>query len=158
MHPQSAMHINPDHFLSATGGRVVTDERNAAAWVKCHAALDSALETSSRDATLYVLVGAQGSGKSTWARAKTIEDPAAIVFDAILVRRTERAPLLAAAMRHGVAAVAVWFRAPLELCVARNAARPPDEVANESGLRNVFAALEPPTAEEGFARIVELQT
>jgi predicted kinase len=67
---------------------------------------------------------------------------------------TERAPILAVAQRYGVPAVAVWLRTPLDECLARNAARPPDEVANERGLRNVFAALEPPEEEEGFAEVV----
>lgn len=150
------MHINPDHFLSTTAGRVVTDERNKAAWAKCHLALASALEASSRDATVYVLVGAQGCGKSSWAREKAIEDPAAIVFDAILVRRMERAPIIAAATDRRVPVVAVWFKTPLDICLARNATRPVDEVADESGLRNVFAALEPPSVEEGFASVMEL--
>ncbi|MCO5125240.1 MAG: ATP-binding protein [Rhizobacter sp.] len=150
------MHINPDHFLQTKAGRVLGEERNVAAWAQCHTALAAALEGSGGDATLFVLVGAQGSGKSTWARAKVAEDSTAIIFDAILVKRIERAPLLAAAAMWGVPAVAVWFRAPLETCLARNAARPADECADESGLRNVFAALEPPSVEEGFARILEI--
>jgi hypothetical protein len=38
-------------------------------------------------------------------------------------------------------------------CHVRNAARPPDHVANETGLRNVFAALEPPSLDEGFSEV-----
>lgn len=150
------MHINPDHFLETSAGRVVTEERNAAAWAKCHAALAAALAASSWEATLYVLIGAQGCGKSTWARAKAIENPAAIVFDAILVRRIERAPILEAAAARSVPVVAVWFKTPLEICLARNAARPADEFADESGLRNVYAALEPPGPDEGFADVIEV--
>jgi hypothetical protein len=51
----------------------------------------------------------------------------------------------------------VWFRAPLADCLARNGARPPEELVNERALRNVFAAVEPPTQDEGFARIVEVR-
>lgn len=150
------MHINPDHFLQTAAGRVVDEARNTAAWAKCNAALDTALVQPQVASVLYVLVGAQGAGKSTWACRRASEEPAAIVFDAILVRRTERASLLAAAAARGVPAVAVWFRTPLEVCLARNAARPSDEIADETGLRNVFAALEPPSTTEGFARIVEV--
>ena len=150
------MHINPAHFLETSAGRVVTEERNAAAWAKCHAALADALAASSPGATVYVLVGAQGCGKSTWARAKATEDPAAIVFDAILVRRIERAPILEAAAARNVPVVAVWFKTPLETCLARNAARPADQFADESGLRNVYAALEPPSRDEGFADVIEV--
>ncbi len=148
------VHLNPDHFLQTPEGRVTTAERNVWAWAKCHAALAPALSSAPPGARLYLMVGAQGSGKTTWAKALKVREPAAVIFDAILVKRTERAPILAVAQRYGVPAVAVWLRTPLEECLARNAARPPDEVANERGLRNVFAALEPPEEEEGFAEVV----
>ena len=86
-----------------------------------------------------------------------IEEPAAIIFDAILVKRVEREPILHAAMQRGVPVVAVWFKTSLDLCLAQNAARPADEIANERGLRNVFAAIEPPSKEEGFARVIEVE-
>ena len=151
------MHINPDHFLETPEGRVVTAARNAVAWTQCYSALASALEQSSDDAALYVLIGAQGAGKSTWARARAIEEPGAIIFDAIIVKRVEREPILQAAMTRGVPVVAVWFKTSLDECLARNAARPADEIANERGLRNVYAAIEPPSKEEGFARVIEVE-
>ena len=150
------MHINPDHFLETPEGRITTPERNAWAWQQCFAALPGALKAAQRDARLYVLVGAQGSGKSTWAKQLREREPAAVVFDAILVKRSERAPILAVAKDCGVAAVAVWFRTPLPVCIARNAARPADQVANERGLCNVFSALEPPSQEEGFAYVLDV--
>ena len=150
------MHINPDHFLDTADGRVWTAERNARAWEQCFAALATALKAAQPGARLYVLVGAQGSEKSTWARQFLEREPDAIVFDAILVKRSERAPILLAAKEHGVAAVAVWFRTPLEVCLARNAARPPDQVADEQGLRNVFAAVEGPAEWEGFVALMEV--
>lgn len=147
-------HINPDHFLDTAQGRDTTPGRNALAWQQCSAALDGALRNAAPGARLYVMIGAQGSGKSTWARRCTAAERGAIVFDAILVQRFERAPLLAAAARHGVPAIAVWCQTPLEACLARNAARPADQVADAQGLRNVFAALQPPGTDEGFERIV----
>ena len=148
------MHINPDHFLQTSEGRVTTPERNARAWEQCFEALPAALAASTVSRRLYVLVGAQGSGKSTWARAMRQREPDAVFFDAILVKRSERAPILTEARRHGVPAVAVWFQTPLAVCVERNTQRPADEVADEGGLRNVFAALEPPSEEEGFERVI----
>lgn len=103
-----------------------------------------------------MLIGCQGSGKSTWARHQALHEPAAVIFDAILVKRSERAPILAEARQQGVPAIAVWFRTPLASCLARNAGRPVDEVASEAGLRRVFQALEPPVQDEGFERIVEV--
>lgn len=152
----SHMHINPDHFLKTPDGRVWTHEANARAWQQCHLALEQALRSAGPRSHLFLMVGAQGSGKSTWARRKVLEDPDAIIFDAILVRKSEREPLVAAAVKHGVSAVAVWFRASLSVCLERNAARPRDEVADEGGLRNVHAALEPPTEGEGFTMIIEV--
>jgi diamine N-acetyltransferase len=154
--PLAQRHINPDHFLDTPQGRLTTPERNALAWQQCRAALDAALRTAAPGATLCLMIGAQGSGKSCWARRHVASERDAIVFDAILVQRFERAPLLAAAAHHGVPAVAVWCRTPLALCLARNAARPADEIADEQGLRNVFAALQPPSLDEGFERVVEV--
>jgi len=150
------VHINPDHYLQTAQGRITTPERNAWAWQECHVALDQALRIARPQSRLYLLVGAQGSGKSTWARRAIVDDPDAIVFDAILVKRTERAPLLLRARRYGVPAVAVWCRTPLAVCLERNAVRPPDEVVDEQGLRNVFAALEPPSLAEGFVAVFEV--
>jgi hypothetical protein len=154
--PDEAVHINPDHYLETPAGRITTPERNAEAWKRCFAALDVALESAALEAKVYVLVGPQGSGKSTWARLRKVEEPDAIIFDAILVKRSERRPILEKAQHHRKDAIAVWFKTPLEVCLARNAARPLDEVAAERGIENVYAALEPPSQSEGFAEIVEI--
>ncbi len=150
------MHINPDHFLQTTAGRVTTPERNAEAWTQCFAALDVALEASDPSTMVYVLVGPQGSGKSTWARQRAADEPNAILFDAILVKRSERSPILTRARDRGIPAIAVWFRTPLDICLARNATRPADEVASEQGIKNVYAAVEAPTQSEGFAEVIEV--
>jgi hypothetical protein len=152
-HQTRAVHINPDHFLDTPKGRVTTAERNGWAWQQCFAALPQALAGARGRGNLYVLVGAQGSGKSTWAAAQRLAEPECVIFDAILVKRSERAPILVEARSNRVPAIAVWFRTSLQSCIARNAARPADEVASEEGLRNVFAALEPPTEAEGFASV-----
>ena len=151
------IHINPDHFLQTDSGRVITPELNARAWKQSYEALDTSLQTATPDTTLYVLVGAQGAGKSTWARSLVRDDDGVIVFDAILVERSEREPIVRAAAAHGISKrIAVWFRTPLELCLARNAARPQDEVVPEPGIRNVHAAVEPPTTDEGFDSIIDV--
>ena len=151
------MHINPDHFLETPEGRIVTPERNALAWKQSFAALDDALRTKTSNSVVYIMVGCQASGKSTWARAKREDEADAIIFDAILVKKTEREPILLAAACHQVPAVAVWLQTPLEVCLRRNAARSANELVNAQGLRNVYAALEPPRLSEGFIRIVEVR-
>jgi len=150
------VHINPDHFLETENGRVITHELNLAAWAKCFAALDAALHVAVPSTRLYVLVGPQGAGKSTWAADRHRSEPDAIFFDAILVKRSERGPILAAARAHSAGAIAVWLRTPLDICIARNSARPEDEVVAERAIRNVHAAVEPPSLEEGFERIIEV--
>lgn len=114
------------------------------------------LKAGAPDTEVYVLIGSQGSGKSTWAKGLAKRLPTAIIFDAILVKHRERSPILAAAEAKGLRAVAVWFRTPLELCLARNAARPPDEVVAEQAIKNVFAAIEAPSLSEGFAQVIEV--
>ena len=89
------MHINPDHFLETPEGRIATQERNAAAWKECYVALEEALRAAKPTSQLFLMIGAQGSGKSTWARRKLLDDSNAIIFDAILVKQVERAPILA---------------------------------------------------------------
>jgi hypothetical protein len=42
------------------------------------------------------------------------------------------------------------------VCLARNAARPEDEVVAERAIRNVHAAVEPPGLDEGFEQILEV--
>ena len=152
----SGTHINPDHFLQTETGRVITPELNAEAWKRSYEAFDAALLHATETTTLYVLVGPQGAGKSTWARNLVETDAQAVVFDAILVKESEREPLLRAARAYPISRVAVWFRTPLETCLARNAARPKDEVVPERGVRNVHAAVEPPTMAEGFHSIIEV--
>ncbi len=150
------IHINPDFYLETANGRVITPERNTEAWARCHAALADALRVADPATRVYVLIGPQGAGKTTWGRACPADLDGAILFDAILVKRVERAPILAAAAAHGVAVVAVWFRTPVDVCIARNAARPPDQVVPEQAIRNVHAAIEPPALEEGFERVIEV--
>ncbi len=150
------MHINPDHFLETESGRVTTPERNQRAWEQCFEALGEALRSATSATRVFVLVGPQGAGKSTWARSRAAADADAIFFDAILVKRSEREPILAAARAHSVGAVAVWFRTPLDVCIARNASRPEDELVPEQAIRNVFAAVEPPSTAEGFEHVIEI--
>lgn len=150
------MHINPDHFLLTDAGRVTTHARNNVAWKESYRAFHRALAAAEPDTEVYVLIGPQGAGKSSWATSAAVALPRAIFWDAILVRVRERAPILAAAESRGLRSVAVWFRTPLDLCLERNAARPADEIVGEQGIRNVFAALEPPTTDEGFDRIIDV--
>lgn len=86
------------------------------------------------------------------------------IIDATNVEAAARRPLLTAAGRHAVAAVAVVVDTPLPVCLARNGTRPgpgpgarwgrrvPDAVVR-SQHGQMRAAL-PSLAAEGFARVV----
>jgi predicted kinase len=148
------MHINPDHFLVTESGRVVTPERNEVAWEQCYRVLGEELARQGDVSKVFVLIGPQGAGKSFWARSYAAENPSTILFDAILVKRDERAPILRAVKEQSGTAVAVWFDTPLDICIARNAARPVDERMPEQAIRNVYAALEAPSTDEGFDEVI----
>ena len=150
------MHLNLDQFLETADGRVVTEERNAAAWRMSYEALDRALIEAGPATKVYVLVGPQGAGKSAWVRSQVPLRPGAVFFDAILVRRSERAPIIAAAKSRSVGVVCVWLKTPLEVCLALNAARPTDQVVPEQAIRNVYRAIEAPSVDEGFEHIIEV--
>lgn len=151
------MHINPDHFLETDAGRVTTRERNMDAWEKCFHALQLALDDATSNSKVFVMVGPQGAGKSTWVGKHVAALSNAIIFDAILVKRSERKPILDAAKARDVQVVAVWLKTSLEVCIARNSKRPSDEVVSERAIRNVHAAIEPPGLDEGFAEIIEVE-
>ncbi len=144
--------------------------------------------------TVYLLLGAQGSGKSTWAAANAGRLEAAVlasdevrnelersgagdpndgdqvfqiveaeldrrlsleqnvIVDATHARRKWRRNETAIARRRRARLVGVWFDAPLELCLARNTARPGggwgDRVVPEELLRWVWEGFEQPEAGE----------
>jgi predicted kinase len=148
------MHINPDHYLETAQGRVFTDKRNIQAWQKCFDDLKHTIQTCKNIKRLYLLIGAQASGKSTWAKLKNIEEPENIIFDVILVKRVERQKVIQILKDSHVAVVAVVFNTPLAVCLERNAQRSLDTRVNETALKNVYAAMELPMLVEGFIQIV----
>jgi predicted kinase len=72
--------------------------------------------------------------------------------DATNLTPTERRPYLEIAREDGAYAEAVFFDAPIEVCLERNAGRP--RVVPPAALREMAAKLIPPRLEEGFSRIV----
>jgi len=147
------MHINPDHFLVTESGRVVTAERNKVAWEQCYRVLAEELARQRSASEVFLLIGPQGAGKRSWARSYAAKNPSAILFDAILVKRDERAPILQAVREQSGTTVAVWFDTPLDICITRNATRPVDGRVPEQAIRNVHAALQAPSKDEGFDEI-----
>ncbi len=74
--------------------------------------------------------------------------------DATNLVRIHRRPYLEIARSYGCKAEALWFDVPLEVCLERNRLRErrvPEEVMAE-----MAANAEPPTLEEGFARVTRI--
>ena len=128
------------------------------------------------------MVGLQGSGKSTWvgenlaaghtvvskdhwpnarrreARqqrvvAELLAEGRSVVVDNTDPGVEERAPLIAAARAAGVPVRAVWVDTPVDVCVARNAARGGRARVPEVGFFATVRRLVPPTPDEGFDRV-----
>jgi predicted kinase len=131
---------------------------------------------------LVVMVGLQGSGKSTWVRehlpmthvvvskdhwpnarrrearqqrvvAELLAEGRSVVVDNTNPATEDREPLVAAARAAGAAVRAVWVDTPLEVCLERNDRR---EGRARVPLVGVFATarrLVPPTTAEGFDRV-----
>ena len=131
---------------------------------------------------LVVLVGLQGSGKSTlvqerfrdshrvvskdhWPNARhrqarqlrVIEELLAaghsVVVDNTNPSVDDRAPLVALGQQYGCDTVAVFVDTPLEVCRRRNASRTGRAQVPEVGLRATAQRLTAPTLAEGFDRV-----
>lgn len=128
------------------------------------------------------MVGLQGAGKTTWVAAELsathvvvskdhwprarhrearqqrvvaelLAAGRSVVVDNTNPSATERAPLVAAARTAGVPVRAFWVDTPLEVCLARNAARPEERRVPLVGIHAAHARFEPPAVKEGFARV-----
>lgn len=149
-----AIYINPDTYLETAAGRVFTVERNEAAWARALARLSAAMTDKLAPECLYVVVGVQGAGKTTWVRANESSLAGSVVLDAALPTKTRQSKILAIAKEANCPATAIWVDVPLELALARNRLRPLDQQVPEAAVRSVFAKFERPSAEEGFTRVV----
>ena len=150
------MHINPDHYLETINGRVWTKKRNQQAWHQCIKDYCIELLQNANVQIVYVLIGCQGAGKSTWAKMKHEEEPQNIIFDAILVQKIEREYLIKLARIYKKSCIAVYFTTTLKECLFRNQLRDVDKRADEHALTNVFLHVEKPSLNEGFSSIVKI--
>lgn len=151
------LHINPDHYLQGPDGRIWTEERGKAAWELAYRDLERSLATVGPGGTLYVVCGLQGAGKSTWIeRHGAGYGPLAVFFDAALPSRKHRVPALTLAATTATPAVAVWINVPIGTALARNALRRGDERIAEETILHVLSLLEPPSIDEGFREIIEV--
>ena len=132
---------------------------------------------------LVVVVGLQGSGKSTWVRehlsdthvvvskdhwpnarrkearqrrvvAELLAAGSSVVVDNTNPCEQDREPLVGLAQEAGVPVRAVWLDLPLSTCLARNAARTGRTQVPLVGVLSTARRLTPPTTDEGFASVL----
>ena len=72
-------------------------------------------------------------------------------IDATSLTPEERLPYIEIGRAHGCEVEAVFFDAPLDVCLDRNARR--DRVVPADALAKMAAKLVPPSTAEGFARV-----
>jgi hypothetical protein len=150
------IYVNPDNFLG--NPRVFTPERNREAWRLCKELVERTLTEAKELSNFYIVCGVQGSGKTRWVQnnlARFVEP--AIVFDAALPRIQDRARVVEHARRFSCRFVSIWISCELDIALAQNSARPPDEIVPVEVVRLVFKDFEPPTLEEGFDEVFTVQ-
>lgn len=72
--------------------------------------------------------------------------------DATNLTRWERRQYIRIGQLYDAAVEAIFFDVPVEICIARNAGRPRN--VPEHVVREMAARLQPPTLDEGLARVV----
>ncbi|WP_461535364.1 hypothetical protein [Spongorhabdus nitratireducens] len=150
-------HINPDHYLETSEGRLWTPERSKQAWESAYTDFTSVLSKQPRLLTAYIVFGVQGSGKSTWIQHHCPPAPA-IYFDAALPAARHRTRSIAIAQQYARQIIAVWIDTPLELALKRNIQRKADEIVPIDAINSVYGQLEPPSKQEGFDQILQINT
>jgi hypothetical protein len=141
--------IDPDDELD---GRRTT-EAIADAWR--HAQRDmNAVLASPIVHGVAVLIGAAGSGKTTWARSQRAA-PGFAAFDACNADRARRVALARRIRAAGKTPVAVWVRSGLDVCVARQARRGLGRQVPEVVIARQLSELRsaPPSTLEGWASV-----
>jgi predicted kinase len=79
----------------------------------------------------------------------------ATYVDATHLTRWERRPYVQLARRYGCTLEALYFDVPLKVCIQRNRNRL--RIVPDQAIREMALGLEPPTKQEGFARIIQIR-
>lgn len=79
-----------------------------------------------------------------------------VLLDATNLTRAKRARYVRMAIEHGLEPVAVFVKCDLDIALERNRQRP--GVVPVQVVKRMFRNLEPPTTEEGFVEVIEIDT
>lgn len=149
--------IDPDQFLDLSAGQPISPEAGRAAWAQAYERLEQRLAELGAGATLYVVMGLQGAGKSTWVAQQLAQSsPRAIYFCGPLPSRRHRERALAMARCADCRCVAVWLNTPLAVALARNAGRSGTARIAEATIQHVHDSLQAPSLDEGFDEVIEV--
>ena len=127
-------------------------------WKACKEVVENALRKNQEGRyNFYLVCGVQGAGKTHWVTTnRTRFSEPAIVFDAAHARACDRAGAVAQARRFSCHLTCIWISCPPDVALARNHARPADQVVPDEVVRLVFNNFEPPNKEEGFDDVLEI--
>lgn len=126
------------------------------AWVQALNQLRSALARPV-DKTLFITIGAPGSGKSSWSKGLMGSKGYSIVFDACNLTQSDRYELLDIAQQHEkMKVVAVVFYADLDTLESRNRVREEVRRVPVSKLRAMFKSIEYPSLTDSIEHFDEI--
>lgn len=154
--------ISMDAFLLANGISDFSDEsKTEEAWRAAYHELSTMLRSINLPIRLYILIGAQYSGKSTWltTRSHFYNDRQPIVLDMVNLTPDSRSHwlvLLAEIKADGkdIKVCGVYFDVPLEVLVQRNNDLPPNRRLPDHVIQRQYQKLISPTAKERFDEII----
>ena len=131
---------------------------------------------------LIIFIGIQGAGKSTFFKQQFSDTHMRIngdmlkthhreqiLFEACLTSKTKividktnatpqhRQPYISQATAHHFEVIAYYFDCPFDEALARNNARTGKAKIPEVGVKGTFKKLTPPSFEEGFDKIYQVQ-
>lgn len=122
---------------------------------------------------VVILVGLPGAGKTSLFRQRfepthaRLEDKrsidralsagSSVVIDNTNSRKSDRAPIIAAARRHGARVIGYFFDVTTRAAVARNAARSGKDKVPNVAIFTVAKRLEPPDRAEGFDELYRVR-
>lgn len=156
--------VSPDKHLLDDNKYIWSKARANNAWAKAHLEFEELLKTTT-PVKVYLMCGAQCSGKTTWIRNHKPTEPGAhIYFDAVLKLSSERAVFISKIgdICPDAKVVCVRVMASLETCLSRQRSRasndPQAKLVPPNIIQANFESFEEVEMDELFDQIVIVRT